>query len=131
VTAAVCLGLVGRRRPASDARALLANSFDGTDPRTLEAFFRRLGLRVQSGEMTPADLTHHTRAGRPVAALVQLAGGGHWVTVWCADAKAVYWHCPIAGLRSDSPARFRRLWWDWDRFGVHFRQFGVAVEGSE
>lgn len=130
VTAVACLRLVGYE--AGDPLAsFLANPLDGTDPRSLEAFFRRLRLPVLSGEMDAADLAYHTGRGRPVAALVQLDGCGHWVTVYRATGRRVRWHCPAAGPRQATPAAFRRDWWDWDRHGIRYRCFGVAVGPAE
>jgi hypothetical protein len=81
VTARVCLELMGwcGKQSGPVSRWLPATPIDGTDPRALESFFRRLGIPAQSGEMDWRDLAYHTARGRPVAALVQLDGCGHWV----------------------------------------------------
>jgi ABC-type bacteriocin/lantibiotic exporter with double-glycine peptidase domain len=129
VAARVCLELMGwpSHLAAAGGSALLSTPIDGTDPRALESLFRRLGIPAQSGEMDWRDLAYHTARGRPVAALVQLDGCGHWVAVWRATSRRVSWHCPADGPRSASPAAFRRGWWDWGRDGVDYRCFGVAV----
>lgn len=129
VTAGVCLELIGWPPRLADDRAadLVATPIDGTDPRSLESLFRRLRLPVVAGEMDWADLAYHTGRGRPVACLVRLDGSGHWVAVWSASSRRVRWHCPTNGPSEASPAAFRRGWWDWDRAGVDYRCWGVAV----
>jgi hypothetical protein len=84
---------------------LPATPIDGTDPRALESFFRRLGIPAQSGEMDWRDLAYHTARGRPVAALVQLDGCGHWVAVWRATSRRVSWHCPGRRAAVGEPGR--------------------------
>jgi ABC-type bacteriocin/lantibiotic exporter with double-glycine peptidase domain len=123
ITAQTCLDLLGR----GELAGLSASPLDGTDPRAMECFFRRLGLPAQSGEMDWRDLAYHAARGRPVACLVQLDGCGHWVTAWRATSRRVSWQCPATGPRAATPAAFRRDWWDWDRHGVDYRCFGVAV----
>lgn len=129
VTVRVCLELLGWPKVLSEDLAALvpATPLDGCDPRTIEAVFRRFGLAAVAGEMDWRDLAYHTARGRPVACLAQSSGSGHWVTVWRASSRRVRWHCPNAGLRSASPSSFGRDWWDWDRLGVEYRGFGVAV----
>lgn len=129
VVARVCLELVGwaPRFAAAAPVCLTTTALDGTDPRALEALFRRCGLAVAAGEMDWRDLAYHTGRGRPVACLVQLEGCGHWVAVWSASSRRVRWQCPATGPREAPPAVFRRDWWDWDRHGVDYRCFGVAV----
>lgn len=109
------------------ARAALSNPIDGTDPRTLEHGFRRLGKRVTSGEMTLADLRHFTRRGCPVIALVQLDGVGHYVVVGQSTSRFVAFQCPSNGPRSLSAAKFLRLWTDIDRSGTIYHQWGIAA----
>lgn len=99
----------------------------GTDPATMEAWLRTIGCRTQSGDMTIADLGHHTRQDRPVLALVQLNGEGHWVTVSGSTSRWVFYYCSIDG-DSRVPARmFRENWWDWDRRGNSYPGFGIAM----
>jgi ABC-type bacteriocin/lantibiotic exporter with double-glycine peptidase domain len=101
---------------------------DGTDPRTLETAFRRAGLRVQSGEMEPDDLRHHTRAGRPVVCLVTEDDGvGHYVVVAGVKGRTVFYHCPTAGAKSELLTRFAARWHDSDRVAVRYERWGIAV----
>lgn len=100
---------------------------DGTDPRSVEAAFRLAGLRVQSGEMEPDDLRHHTRAGRPVVCLVTEADGvGHYVVVGGVKGRTVYYHCPVAGAKSELLTKFAARWHDSDRVAVRYERWGIA-----
>jgi ABC-type bacteriocin/lantibiotic exporter with double-glycine peptidase domain len=126
----VCLELLGWPPRLADGRAadLATTPIDGADPRAMESLFRRLGIPAQAGEMDWRDLAYHTGRGRPVACLVQLDdGGGHWVAVWAASSRRVRWQCPTHGPQQATPAEFVRGWWDWDRAGVDYRCWGVAV----
>lgn len=101
---------------------------DGTDPREIERAFRASGLLVQSGTMTPADLTHHTRHKRPVVCLVTEPGGvGHYVVVGGVRRGRVYYHCPGAGPKAESVAQFVARWHDVDRTTQRYEQWGIAV----
>lgn len=128
VAAAVALDLCGFPADESTERVALGlpvTPLDGVDPRTMEAFLRRQGLRVQSGEMTVPDLRHHTREGRPVLCLTR-QDGGHWVTVVRVYGPAVWYHDPAAGGRSATWKQWEAGWYDVDRYGVEYRRFGIA-----
>ncbi len=107
-----------------------ATSFDGTDPRSIEASLRLAGLPVQSGQMTLDDLRHHTRAGRPVIALVTTESGhGHYVVVAGVERGGVHFLDPDAGpevvrRRADE---FVAAWADSDRLGVRYECWGIAT----
>ncbi|HYE77948.1 MAG TPA: cysteine peptidase family C39 domain-containing protein [bacterium] len=129
VCAAVALDLCGfapDEATARVARGLPVTSLDGVDPRTMEAFLRRQGLRCQSGEMTVKDLAHHTRQGRPVLCLVA-DHGGHWVVVTGTYSRSVAYHDPMDGTRARTPAEWEAAWYDVDRYGCEYRRFGLAV----
>lgn len=99
----------------------------GTSPCTMEAFVRAVGCKTQSGEMTISDLGHHTRQGRPVMALIQSDGEGHWVSVCHADSRKITYYCPVFGITKTGTRTFGKLWWDWDRRGVSYPGFGIAL----
>lgn len=130
VTAAVCLEITGIEAIIAGElvrTSLSISSLDGTDPRSLESFFRRVGCRVQSGEMTLPDLIHHTGQGRPIACLVQFDSVGHWSTVYGANTRTVAYHCPIRGIVREAIKSFRKNWQDYDRSGATYDGFGVVV----
>ncbi len=106
-----------------------ANEIDGTHPATLETALRRAGLLVCAGRMSLADLTHHTRLGRPVLCPVDLFGG-HWVVVRGATSKRVYFHCPSEGPQWVTRDRWLSIWHDSERSGDVFVNWGLSVWAS-
>lgn len=129
VCAAVALDLCGfdsKESTGRVARGLPVTSLDGVDPRTMEAFLRCQGCRVQSGEMTIADLRHHTNEGRPVLCLIH-DFGGHWVVVTGALWGSVSYHCPLYGPQVRTPKLWSANWYDVDRYGAEYRGFGIAA----
>ena len=109
-------------------RSPQGSPIDGTDPRSLETAFLAAGLLVQSGEMTPADLRHHTRLGRPVVCLVTEPDGvGHYVVVGGLLRGRVRYHCPTVGASSEPVAAFDARWHDSDRVAVRYTRWGIAV----
>lgn len=113
------LGARGRRVPASP--------IDGTDPRTLESALWLAGVAVQAGQMDVDDLRHHTRKGRPVIALVQEDGVGHWIAVAGVERGRVHSVCPVRGVVAERSDEFDGRWWDSDRFGAEYVRWGLAV----
>lgn len=123
-SAAIVLQHLGRTSPRSFPSC---SPVDGTDPLALVPVFRRAGLAVQSGEMSIADLRHHTRQGRPVVCLVQMDGSyGHYVVVGGVWRRRVYYQCPTRGPWSESATVFASRWWDMGR-DVKYYHFGIAV----
>lgn len=116
------LALFGRPPPA-----VPHTPQDGCDPRTVEHVLRSAGLQVVAGEMDAADLTHHTRHGRPVMTPVQLHGGGHWVVVAGIVNGYVWFHDPAAGPQSMRLGQFLTQWRDADRLPAVWDSWGVAV----
>ncbi len=119
---------LGFLRVAVPAR--LACVIDGTDARTIEAYLRRIGLRVQSGEMTVDDLRHHANEGRPVLLLVHWPGqpSSHWLTCRGVSRGRVYYSDPDTGRASLPVSDFLAAWSASDaRMSRPFRQWGVAV----
>jgi predicted double-glycine peptidase len=107
-------------------RGVLADQVDGTHPSTIEAALRRAGLAVQSGTMTPADLRHHTRQGRPVLCPIA-AHGGHWVVVRGVGRGFVYYSCPAEGAKQVRLSAWLDLWRDSTRAAHDFDRWGIAV----
>lgn len=104
------------------------SELDGTHPAEMERAFRNAGLCVQSGEMAPADLRHHTRLGRPVVCLVTESDGeGHWVVVGGLVRGRVRFHCPTRGACAEPVAAFAARWHDSDRVAVRYERWGIAV----
>jgi hypothetical protein len=129
VIAATMLDLAGFSEDESTervARGLPVTPLDGVDPRTLESFLRAQGCECQSGGMDVCDLSHHTRRGRPVACLIR-EHGGHWVAVLLTGRKTVTFHDPLVGQRVMSKSKWVEAWYDTDRFGYTYRQFGIAA----
>lgn len=124
----VALEYLGVRRPARRVREGLPHSpQDGTDPRTIEAFLRGLGLDVQAGEMALCDLAHHAAHGRPVLCLIQAGGVGHYVVSAGLFRGRVYYQCPADGPADLPPTGWLSVWHDTDRYGTVYRRFGIAV----
>ncbi len=116
----------------SYVRPLGSNSFDGTPPANIEAFFRDRGFSVTAGEMTPAVLQAFTRLGRPVLCPFQqdraeTFQSGHWVVVRGCDGQTVWYQDVSFGPVKAPVAEFLRRWHDVDAFGNHFLMYGIAV----
>lgn len=116
-----------RRNLTEVAQAVGTSGLDGTDPRAVESYLRRMGLTVLAGEMTINDLAHFGRTGRPVLCLVQDDGVGHYVVSAGTRRGRVYFQDPLAGPRSLSRLGFDLAWWDYDRLGPAYRRYGLAV----
>jgi ABC-type bacteriocin/lantibiotic exporter with double-glycine peptidase domain len=126
-TDAVCR-YFGRYKPRAYYKKLLGtNGINGTDPRTIESFLRGEKLKVLSGDMEIKDLQQLTAAGRPVITLVTFDESGHYIVVTGVDRGRVRYNDPDGGKKSISIGSFISSWVDIDRFGVVYRQFGVAV----
>lgn len=104
----------------------LSTPIDGTDPRTLEAAFHKLGRFVRSGTFDLEDLQHFTDKKQPVICLVQYDGTGHYVAVHKVNTKTVHLHCPIRGPIKSTRSQFLADWHDLDRFSHRFHQWGIA-----
>lgn len=140
IAAALCvLRYLGADRLRRDVEATLgATRLDGTDPRAMEAMFRREGLAVQSGTMALADLAYHAGRGRPVVCLVTRGGTakapgahpgavGHYVVSAGVRRGFVHVHDPVEGPGRVRTAEFLSRWADWDRHGQDWQRFAVAV----
>lgn len=78
------------------------------------------GLVAQAGRMDAGDLRHHLRRGRVVCCVVPVGDVGHWVGVWRAGPRWVWYHDPDRGPSREDYTRFRKRW---ERFG----QWSVAA----
>jgi len=108
-------------------RRLKADPLHGTPPDQLEPAFRGAGYYVVSGEMDVSDLRFHVGQGRPVVALIQSEGTGHWVVVRHVTRQRVYLMDPAAGFRWLPVPEFEAAWCDSDRRGTVFRRHALAV----
>lgn len=106
-----------------NASRLITDPLDGTDPRTLEIFFRRCGFNVLSGEMTLGVLKYLTDNAFPVIAVLK----GHYVVVAGVARGRVRFMCPTDGHTSDPISAFLARWVDDDRLGASYNQFGICV----
>lgn len=116
----------GRRLPRD--HAALTNPEQGTHPDTVRAVLRAADFLVLDGSMSVADLTHLTRAGRPVLTLLAQGGGpaGHWVVVRGVGRRRVHYHCPSNGRCSLPLASWESWWDDRDREEVGYWRWGIA-----
>lgn len=125
--AAMIMRFWGVRKKAEDIiRELNCSVFDGTDPRSIEAYFRGQCFSVASGSMTLADLKHHVKQGRPV--IVSSSDyGGHWVVVKGLKSRQVFFNDPATGEGSIFDSDFDSRWTTKDRFGTEYDHFGIAI----
>lgn len=107
------------------------NPIDGTDPRVIEAAFRRAGLGVLSGEMDTEALRHLTNRGRPVVCLIRSENSGHWVVACKVTRTRVYLMDPEKGHTHLPLGLFDAAWSaaDTDRGGTVYRRWGIAPHG--
>ena len=103
---------------------------DGTDPRTIESAFRQLGIPVFSGQFDVPLLRHCQATGRPVICLIQREGIGHYVVSAGVFRGTVHYQCPTDGPLVAKAGNFMESWHDADRFGTHFKCFGIALGGE-
>lgn len=105
------------------------NQIDGTDPRVLEALFRKTGLGVVAGEMTVSVVRHLTGLGWPVVALVRQNGVGHYVVVRGVSRGKVFLMDPDGGEQTERVAAFVERWRAGDvcRTGFSYQQWGIAA----
>jgi ABC-type bacteriocin/lantibiotic exporter with double-glycine peptidase domain len=105
------------------------NQIDGTDPRVLEALFRKTGLGVVAGEMTVGMVRHLIGEGWPVVTLVRQGGVGHYVVVCGVNRGRVYLMDPDGGERTETVKEFVDRWRAGDvcRTGFAYFQWGIAA----
>lgn len=109
-------------------RSLTSDPWDGTHPVVLEAAFRNHAkLQTFGGSMGMDHLKLLTGMGTPVCCLIKSEGEGHWVAVRGVLRHRVHFLDPAVGLRDLPVAEWASVWYDEDRKGQEFRQFGLAV----
>jgi hypothetical protein len=128
VVAATLLDLCGfSQAEATDrVRRGLPISPDGVHPATLESFLRAQGCLIQVGTMSVADLKHHADQDRAVACLIR-DHGGHWVVSLGVAYRQVQFHDPSDGRRALFTPKWEAGWYDLDRYGCEFKNYGIAV----
>lgn len=91
---------------------------DGTDPREVEAFFRRLHMPVVSGSMEIEDLKHFCNSRRPPIVLVHPPeyADSHYVCVRGVGRGAVFVQDPELGPRRISMPDWTVQWHATGRF---------------
>lgn len=108
----------------------LASQTDGADPRVIEAEFRRMGLRVLSGEMELWDIERLCNDRRPVICLVHWPGDGssHYVLARGISRGRVHvWDVEV-GKRSARLDEWMEAWQATDgRASRPFRQWGICA----
>lgn len=103
---------------------------DGTDPRVLEALFRKSGLQVVVGEFTVGLVRYFLNTFWPVVCLVRQGGVGHWVVVQRVARNRVHFMDPDGGESMSEPLpEFLSRWQAGDvcRSGAAYYQFGIAA----
>lgn len=110
----------GRPRIVVDLR-------DGSHPASIVAALRAADLRTIAGEFLPDDLRDFCRTGRPVIALIQRHGSGHYVIVSRATAGRVWFQDPATGPSVMGLREWLDCWQDVDVFGTHYRRFGIVA----
>jgi ABC-type bacteriocin/lantibiotic exporter with double-glycine peptidase domain len=109
-------------------KSIKSDAIYGIHPFELEPAFRRLGLKVTSGEMDVEDLKYHTSKGRPVICLVQCEGMGHWVVCYNVSRGFVRLCDPAEDKKTKFAINnFNDIWHDNDRNGTIFRGYGLVV----
>lgn len=124
----VCRSL-GIERTRGEVRlALPPDPHRGTPPERLVGFFKGQGLRGAAGTMEVEDLRHYTRERCPVVCPVQTADGwGHYVVVYRADRRRVYYQDPETGPVAESVRSFLSGWIDYGADGKVYERYGIAV----
>jgi ABC-type bacteriocin/lantibiotic exporter with double-glycine peptidase domain len=105
----------------------LCSSLDGTDPRSISAFFRSESFSVLDGQMEVADLHYFTKNNRPVIALVTFGGVGHYIVVRGVARKRVYYQDPYDGPASMPTESFSESWLAENYLGANFSSWGIVI----
>ena len=126
VAVKILLKALGKRLTPEGLIALSTSPIDGTDPRSIEALLRKLGLHVLSGEMTWNDLVYFTQT-RPVICLISLDNVGHWVVASGIKDGRMHYQDPSEGPCSLGKKKWHEVWRDIDRLGAVYRQWGITA----
>jgi ABC-type bacteriocin/lantibiotic exporter with double-glycine peptidase domain len=109
------------------ATARMATPERGTSPEQIEAAFKRIGMKVVSGEMSIADLRHFCDTLRPVITVIHWPGeaDSHYVCVRGVSRGWVYYHDVADGPGKKNVVEFLTAWRAAGRAGV-YRQWGIC-----
>ncbi len=110
------------------ASVRMATPERGTSPEQIEATFKRIGLKVVSGEMSVADLRHFCDTLRPVICVVHWPGcvDSHYLVIRGVSRGWVYFHDVADGPCKKSVAEFLTAWSAVGRAGV-YRNWGICA----
>lgn len=129
---ATALSALNMKWSLANLTAYLATTpSDGSDPRSIEGFLRRLGLYLVAGEMDLGLLRYFTSRGIPVLCVVQSEGEGHWITVAGIKRGWVHYQDPAYGPIRLKEEDFFKIWHDEDRLGTYYRYWGIAIRKAE
>lgn len=128
---AACVYMVMRwwniRTSYEDVRhGLAVHELDGASPDMIEAFLRRSGLRVVSGEFSMNDLLAAIKQGRPTIVPTS-EGGGHYMVAHGLVGNTVYLMDPLEGEVTRLRSKFIASWVDTTRRGVEYASWAIAA----
>ncbi len=128
VAVQVVLRHIKRRPKASHFQILNCTSLDGTDPRSIEAFFRSIGCHVLAGSMQWDDLKAFTLTDRAIICLTTPAHGiGHYVVVAGIDTSTIHYQCSTEGPCRSGKRTWMKSWHEVDRLGAVYHQWAICV----
>jgi len=122
----------------------LGTTEEGTDVKNIIKVLKRVGLEVEAGKMTVADLEKHLDEGHPIILPLQAwvddlfeidwqtsEGEGHYVICVGMDGKRVYFEDPATfGKVYLSKQEFLERWHDKDEEGNVFVNYGIVAIGK-
>jgi ABC-type bacteriocin/lantibiotic exporter with double-glycine peptidase domain len=94
------------------ANVRMATPERGTSPEQIEAAFKRIGMKVVSGEMGVADLRHFCDTLRPVICVVHWpdAADSHYLVIRGVSRGMIYFHDVADGPGRKNIAEFLTAW---------------------
>lgn len=115
------IGVLGR---------LPIDRLDGTDPAQMAGWWRANGYSICEGRMDIDLLRHFADVGVPVQMVATIDGQGHWLVSRGIARGRVYVQDPFAGRGKYTTGEWLGKWYDYNRYGTHFNQWGIAVWNS-
>lgn len=110
------------------APVALSTPIDGADPREIEQFCRRLGLRVISGEMCVEDVRHFCNTWRPPICLIQWSGqDSHYTVPRGVSRGRVYYHDVDSGYDSCREIDWCSAWQAVGRIGETYKNWAIVA----
>ncbi len=103
--------------------ANLASEIDGTNPRTIESVFRKMGFSVMSGNMEADHLRAFLRKARPIICAIE----SHYVVISSVARKWIEYQCPSDGPKREVLDTFVERWHDYGGWGEAYSQFGICA----